>query len=540
MNSAGYIIKTFGNSVIIAGESERGTLFGTYGFLEDDFGVRFLTSEYEHIPALSSVPLYVHDDREIPDFKYRSLYYQPAKDLKFAAKMKSEVAYASIDGTSVGGTWMTFVKNAVHSFDALVPAATYYDAHPDWYSAKEWSKSQPCLSNGLNDDGTLDDTDSYIRKMIEVSTDMLIREHESAEYFYISQNDNQNVCTCEKCLKQVQALDGSRSAQLILFLNAVAREVKANLAKAGIDSNVKFLTLSYQWSAGAPAKTDANGNTVAIVRPRDDIAITFAPITGCKNHSVNDPDCDTNAMGVGKAFEDWGKICSDFTVFDYTVNFHDYLSWYPNFSIIKSNLLYFKQKNVAAAKFESSQDSNSCYQQDLEMWLYGKLMWDTSLDLQALISEFNRYYFGERAGKIADEYVTYMNSHFEYVSQTQRQSVLHASIYTSGSSWLVSSETLSESFIDGAYGYSDKMYAAIANDSSLTAEEKARYLLSTDRLKIQIDYMKYKNYDSVFYVDEETKYEFMTEFFDDLIRLDVTRLRENGELIPIVRKQAGY
>ena len=37
-------------------------------------------------------------------------------------------------------------------------------------------------------------------------------------------------------------------------------------------------------------------------------------------------------------------------------------------------------------------------------------------------------------------------------------------------------------------------------------------------------YMKYRNYDAVFYTTDEARYEFMTEFFDLVEELDVNAL----------------
>jgi len=49
-------IRVLGENVVVAGGRPRGTLYGVYEFFERYCGVRFLTADQTHFPAVSQVP----------------------------------------------------------------------------------------------------------------------------------------------------------------------------------------------------------------------------------------------------------------------------------------------------------------------------------------------------------------------------------------------------------------------------------------------------------------------------------------------------
>ena len=69
----------------------------------------------------------------------------------------------------------------------------------------------------------------------------------------------------------------------------------------------------------------------------------------------------------------------------------------------------------------------------------------------------------------------------------------------------------------------------------LSPETKKGFLNYLDSL---FYYLKYRNYDAVFYTTDEARYEFMTEFFDLVEELDVNALSENGQSIADLRAAA--
>ena len=50
LGDEGYVIKTVGKHLVIAGGELRGNMYGVYGFLEDHLGCRWFTPEVSRIP----------------------------------------------------------------------------------------------------------------------------------------------------------------------------------------------------------------------------------------------------------------------------------------------------------------------------------------------------------------------------------------------------------------------------------------------------------------------------------------------------------
>lgn len=543
LNTDGFLIKTVDNTLFIVGENQRGTLYGVYEFLEREAGCRFLTPTYDHIPTVTRLGLRALDVKEIPVFSTRSDFYWPMSyDTQYTAKMRYLSQFSGFKELSVpiGGSLTTYWNETGHSFYLFVPHTEFYAQHNDWFSGPDSVNSQPCFSNGLNNDGTLKEGESFMRTLIERVKQKLIDEP-SLTHIMLGQQDNDNVCTCKNCRDQIAALGGQRSAQLVLVTNTVAREVSNWLKEQGSDRKITFVTFSYWWSMNAPTVKKEDGTVVAAneyVIPRDDVYIFFAPIGACYNHAINDTSCSKNVVDIYGQFENWRAITDRFYVWDYAVNFNDYLSWYPNLGVLKQNLLYYRDMGVAGVLTEGSITGQNFYQQDLISWLLSKLMWDPDQDITELRKEYDRYYFGEAAGPIVTQFTDFMNAYFEKVSRTQSDSVLHAAIYTTHTPWLVSSDTLNAKMLGMAQNYMEQAKEAIRSDENLTDKQKEQYLYNLKQVEIQIMYMKYRNYDSVFYTTDEARYNFMVEFFDLAEELNVNALMENGKSLAELRAEA--
>ena len=72
----GYVISTQNGRLTIAGGSEKGTLYGVYGFLEKYLGCRKYTSKVSLVPAQFNIRLNHIYDKEIPVFKFREVLYR--------------------------------------------------------------------------------------------------------------------------------------------------------------------------------------------------------------------------------------------------------------------------------------------------------------------------------------------------------------------------------------------------------------------------------------------------------------------------------
>jgi hypothetical protein len=71
----GFVIKTVGKKLVIAGGKEKGTLYGVYTFLEDYLGCRNYSEKVTVIPENENITIGKIDDKQIPCFTFREMHF---------------------------------------------------------------------------------------------------------------------------------------------------------------------------------------------------------------------------------------------------------------------------------------------------------------------------------------------------------------------------------------------------------------------------------------------------------------------------------
>lgn len=100
-----------------------------------------------------------------------------------------------------------------------------------------------------------------------------------------------------------------------------------------------------------------------------------------------------------KALEGWSQISDNLFVWDYGINFDNYLSPFPNFHILQDNIRTFRDHHV---KMHFSQIAGSWCGDfaELRAYLVAKLMWNPDADVDSLMTTFLRGYYGPAAPQI--------------------------------------------------------------------------------------------------------------------------------------------
>lgn len=79
LSGDGYVIKTVGPTVIIAGGQPRGTMYGVFTLLEK-LGVRWWTPDETTVPQMKTIRLPAMDLKEVPRLEYRDMLYAGMHD----------------------------------------------------------------------------------------------------------------------------------------------------------------------------------------------------------------------------------------------------------------------------------------------------------------------------------------------------------------------------------------------------------------------------------------------------------------------------
>ena len=535
LNTDGFVIKSQGDTVLIKGQRGRGTLYGVYDFLEKVIGVRFLWQNKEVVPSMPTIQLYQMNITEIPDFSLRSFYSgEVMTDIAFASKMRM-VAPRQVMSEATeayGGVYGNDIGRDFHSYGLWLPYSQYSDK--GWHSeVLVGSGRQPVLSNGLNDDGTInrDMEESVVLEFIKNIKAYLL-EHTDVTYLNLCQDDNQNYSRNENCLRQYE-LFGGFSGQMVVFTNAIAKEIDEWLVSIGDTRKMYYNMLAYQYTLAAPVDVtvDEKGNKTFTPRnplavPRDNVCIMIAPVDASYNEQLRtEREGSTNA-DVYDNIEKWQSIAKNFAIFDYNIQFNEPLTWFPVFEVLKPNLELYKEIGARILVAETVKGGYDTYQKHLVGYLLSKLMWNVNRDVNALISEFNALAFGEEAGKVIDDFVAYQGAY--YKMKALEGGEYREAHCLGGPKWLADSDTLNFNHVTELDRYLERAKAAINDSKDYDAEQKQWYLDNLIHLQIQVDYMKYVNYDELFKTTDAKKFEFMKNFYYDLKKCNVPKFDGYG------------
>jgi hypothetical protein len=197
LGEEGFVIKSAGPHLVIAGGRLRGTMYGVYTFLEDVLGCRWYTSKVSHIPKNPSITLELLDITQKPDFEYREPFYFDAFDADWAARNKSNSTHPENAVVArqleecrkkVLPELLTYGSVQAHlDAEVLVPEGVVWRYLPgkqapspglEWaqgdFDDRSWKEGKSGFGYGDDDDATvLDDmqnayTTLYIRRSFDV------------------------------------------------------------------------------------------------------------------------------------------------------------------------------------------------------------------------------------------------------------------------------------------------------------------------------------------------------------------------------------
>lgn len=382
LSNDGFVIKTRGEDIVIAGKTPRGTIYGVYYFLEKFINFRCFTKDVETFDHIDKLVVEDLDICENPAFEYREVYFRSAFDINFAVKNKlnSNMAYIPFE---MGGKTKFF--NFHHSFGDLVPAEVHYDEHPEYFSMVNGErmrhKYQLCLSN----EGVFTQARKTLRSWIVNNPDCKV--------FSVAQNDCGNYCTCPEC-KKLDDKYGTPAASVLSFVNRLADDIKEDYP------DVMLHTFAYQYTKKAPIGMQAADNVIVRL-----CNIECSWDTPMSEQAAKDPN--SQAAGFLENLREWGKICKHLYIWDYACDFNNYLLPFPNYKSLPVNLRAYRDSNVVGVM----EQGNFAYGEtsalaDLESYLAAKLLWNPDLDEEEIINEFLKGVYGEECYPYMREYVT--------------------------------------------------------------------------------------------------------------------------------------
>lgn len=369
------------NNISITANSYMGLEYGIYTFLEDYLGCIFATEEYDYIPSYPTINLESIEKTYIPDVKWRAVYAYESLPLgntdeyglQWSEKLK-------LNGAGNRG-WYKWA----HTFYYYISPNEYFDTHPEYFS--EYNGKRKYEDGPVSGQLCLTNEDVY--RIVSEKMFGNMAENPHMRYWDFSQMDtwiNRGTgCRCENC-KKLDDAEGSPMGSLLTFINRLADECAVRFPQNYIS------TLAYNYSATPPKN----------IRPRDNVIIKLCLMPGDVTSSVSKPR-NSKAETSKKIIEEWSAISKNLLIWDYNIDYHQYLMPYPILTALKDNNDFYIDNNVYAIFHQLSRDKggNSA---ELSAYVFSKLMWDRDTDVDKLISRYFGAVYGDAAEPMAQYY----------------------------------------------------------------------------------------------------------------------------------------
>lgn len=427
----GFIIKSQGSRIFLAGGSRKGTLYAVYTFLEKYLGCRFYAPDAETVPAQSDIRLPALDYSCRPAFKDREVYYTVMEDTDFLDKSRCDLM--AWGNSRNWGLW-------VHTMFRLVPPDKYFKSHPEYYAlfGGERRKTQLCLSNP-----------DVLKLTIDTLKKMMLANPE-AKYWSVSQMDTYGNCECPEC-SDVNRHEGSASGSYVEFVNKVAAAFPGKVIS----------TLAYQFTRKPPLH----------VKPAANVNIMLCTIECDRRLPIEQ---DTSSGSFLNDIMGWSKIAPDILIWDYVIQFTNMIAPFPNFPVLQPNLQMFR-KYGAGRIFEQGCHGTYSENQELRAYLLSRLEWNPVANVDSLIRDFTDGYYG-KAGP-------FIRSYTNEISRAVQASDKALWIYSSPQQ--ETSAFLTPGLVSRYNLYFDEAAKAVKGDSALEARvNKARLPLRYSILEI--------------------------------------------------------
>ena len=351
----GYHIRTTTDgSLVVEGGQRKGCVYGVVTLLERYLGCHLYSPTARIVPVARNIELPALSlmDSSVNNYRivnYFSASYAEDEDLMDWNRLFPNYLFAS------------------HSFDQLVPWESYFKDHPEYYAFREGIRmpTQLCLTN---------------KEVLKIAVESL-RQRMAANpaqiYWSVAQNDYGNPCQCDACLK-IEQEEKSQSGPLIRFVNAVAREFPGKM----------ICTYAYNYTQSPPLLT----------KPADNVHVTLCSIETDRSRPIAS-DTAAAARQFVSDIAGWGKICNHMATYDYTINYHHFISPHPNLFVLQPNIQLFV-KNRVFDHYQQSDIGEGHEFVELRLHLISKLLWNPNLDFSAEMDEFLKNFYGAAASWI--------------------------------------------------------------------------------------------------------------------------------------------
>jgi len=380
-----YEIVVRGRNVYVLGGEPRGVIYGVYALLEDVWGCRWLTPDCEVVPSPDALELPAEfSRREKPAMEYRDILFVQGFDAIWAARNRVPGAAYEFKDTLNDKGGQRAIWPICHGIDKIIhPAKARFDC----FSSEEVYRKAKA-------------------KLLEWS-----KTHPRAEVYDVSQRDGgHDGCHCKLCQPLIDR-EGSQIAPILKMANRLVNDAELQ----EVFRNRLLTVVAYNYSAGAPKTMLANNKVVVRL---------------CQ-HSPYGKFLKRDFENIEK----WSRHASRLWLWLYVNNWLDL--WYP-VPNVKRHAEFIREASRRGATGVMNQGmfrgNGEGDMAEMKAWVWAKIMWNPSRNVDELIDTFTTGYYGA-AAKPVREYVNLMDGAFRSIDREARSGQGHLELLRGALSW---------------------------------------------------------------------------------------------------------
>ncbi|MDP7251801.1 MAG: DUF4838 domain-containing protein [Planctomycetota bacterium] len=403
-----FLIGQKGSVLTLSGDTDRGTLYSVYEFLEQQGCRWFMPGKLgEYIPQRTALKIQAGNQVHLPDFDQREIdgsagVTEIEEVVDWAVKNRLNRIFGIRDyhlralpkdkrnawrkrGGYLNWQWIC------HNFHWMISAKNYFKDHPDYFALYNGervplgSAKRPSYGGG----NLCTTHPDVIRLCAEFAINWF---DQNPDGMFVPLNPNDGAvkwCECSNCARLggknfTPGPEGSMTRRMVTFANEVARLVKAE------HPNRKLLVLAYSNYV----------EPVPGLKLETNVVVQYC-FHGCYAHSLD--GCRHNREAL-RQFESWNRLTHQpMAVWEYFM-IGDHASssggsaYLPLIYRARDTVRYFKQ---GGARYYFTQSSGKYRRNNaLLYYVLARLLWNTDQDADALIHDFCQKMYGPAAGHV--------------------------------------------------------------------------------------------------------------------------------------------
>ena len=366
----GFVIRTEGQRLRICGGTPHATLFGVFALLEEQLGCRWWSWNEEDVPQRESIEIVAQDTHIEPAFQRHNVYNREAQNSRnsFAHKLRT----VSLTNFTGGHNLCPMLK-------------PHAEKHPDFLPM---DKNGVRKFNNIHMNYTAAGMDKVVADLLREQVEKRKGNLDGVIYF-AGMGDwygGMDLSPESRRIYEEETWTDPDGRKKPGYTGTLLRMI--NRAAAMLEEDypgIQVGTFAYMSLEAPPAKT----------RPRDNIAIRIPRLRHDTVRSILESDKN---QSFRRNLERWCELAPGRVyIWEYGSNFRNFLRPFPCLRSLAENIRYYHKVGVAGVSIQGNYVSTGGDLAVLKNYVWAKLLWDPTRDVEALIDEFCRGYYGPAA-----------------------------------------------------------------------------------------------------------------------------------------------